>query len=133
MVEVVASNAETVTVRVPMRFRKQGGRKQVVTPDGAGEWRPPQVRVDNTMVKALARAFRWRKLLETGVYASVGDLAAAELINPSYVSRVLRLTLLAPATVKAILDGRQPAEVTLAKLMQLFPVAWSEQHAAFRR
>lgn len=64
--------------------------------------------LDSTLVKALARAFRWRNLLETGVNGSVAAVAAAEKINSSNVSRVLRLTLLAPDLVEAILDGRQP-------------------------
>jgi hypothetical protein len=79
------------------------------------------------MVKALARAFRWRDMLEAGVYATVSEIAAAEKINPSYVSRVLRLTLLAPDIVEAILDGRQPLQMTLAGLMRPFPVEWQEQ------
>jgi hypothetical protein len=79
------------------------------------------------MVKALARAFRWRKLLETKVYGTIEELAAAEKINPSYVSRVLRMTLLAPDIVEAILDGSQPQELTLAGLMRTFPLRWDEQ------
>ena len=79
------------------------------------------------MVKALARGFRWRKLLETGVPGTIEAIAAAEKINPSYVSRVLRLTLLAPDIVEAIVDSRQPPELTLAIVMKPFPNAWSEQ------
>ena len=79
------------------------------------------------MVKALARAFRWRRMLETGVVATVTEIAARERINASYVSRVLRLTLLAPEIVEAILDGRQSAKVTLPKLIGPSPVEWSEQ------
>lgn len=79
------------------------------------------------MVKALARAFRWLKLMETGVFATVEEIAAAEKIHASYVSRILRLTLLAPDIVEAILDGRQPAEMTLAVLMKPFAVGWREQ------
>ena len=82
------------------------------------------------MVKALARAFRWRKLMETGAFATVEELAGAEKINASYVSRVLRLTLLAPDIVEAILDGRQPAETTLAALMRPFAVEWRGQGSA---
>ena len=78
--------------------------------------------VDNAMVKAIARAFRWRDMLESGEYATIREIAAAEKINESYVGRVLRLTLLAPHIVEAILGGRQPAEITLAGLMQPFPV-----------
>ena len=83
------------------------------------------------MIKAIARGFRWRKLLETGVYGTIDEIAKAEKINPSYVSRVLRLTLLAPTIVEAILDGRQPAEMTLAALMEPFPVGWREQKRIF--
>jgi hypothetical protein len=79
------------------------------------------------MMKALARAFRWRRLLETGVYGTIEELAAAEKINASYVSRVLRLTLLAPATVEAIVDGQHPPHLTLATLMRPFPVKWPHQ------
>ena len=107
MANVGERSVGTVTVRVPMTFRNRGGRKQVIAPDGAPSWVPARARVDNTMIKVLARAFRWWKLLETGVYATVEELAAAEKINASYVSRVLRLTLLAPDIVEAILDGRQ--------------------------
>ena len=80
----------TVTVRVPIKLRRQGSRKTLVTPAGS---LPMPAWVDITLVKALARAFRWRKLLETGRYATIDELARAEKINPSYVSRVLRRTL----------------------------------------
>ena len=82
------------------------------------------------MVKAIARAFRWRKLLETGAYATVGDIAAAEKITASSVGRVLRLTLLALEVVEAILDGRQLPEMTLEVLMTPFPVVRAEQRQA---
>lgn len=118
---------ETVTIHVPFRIVKRGGRKEVLLPEGTSSWTPPRTRVDNAMVKALARGFRWRKLLEEGVHATVEDIAAAEKINTSYVSRILRLTLLAPATIEAILDGRQGPEVTLAKLMKPLPVEWQRQ------
>ena len=119
---------DSVTVHIPMTFRKRGGRKQVIAPDGHPSWAPPRARIDNTMVKALARAFRWRKMIETGVVATVTEVAARERINASYVSRVLRLTLLAPEIVEAILDGRQAPEMTLPVLMGPFPAAWGEQH-----
>jgi hypothetical protein len=86
------------------------------------------------MFKALARGFRWRKLLETGVYGTIEEIAAKEKINSSYVSRLLRMTLLAPDIVESILDGTQPAEMTLAVLMEPFAVAWQEQlDGGFRR
>ena len=79
------------------------------------------------MVKALARAFRWRKMLDTGVHATLEDLARAKCVAPSYVSRVLRLTLLAPEIVEAILDGRQPAGLQLDALLLGFPLEWDGQ------
>ena len=122
---------QTVTIEVPFTIRKRGGRKQVITPDGASAWFSPRARIDSTMIKAIARGFRWRKLLETGVYGTIDEIAKAEKINPSYVSRVLRLTLLAPDIVEAILDGRQPAEMTLAGLMRPFAVGWEDQQMVF--
>jgi len=133
MTNINDHDGDIITVRVPMAFRKRGGRKQVIAPDGAAPWVPPRARVDNTMVKALARAFRWRKLLETGTYGTVREIAAVEKVSSSYVSRILRITLLAPEIVEAILDGRQPAEVTLALLMEPFPVGWREQVEALSR
>ncbi len=127
----VSADGETITVHIPMTFRKRGGRKVVVTPDGA-DW-APRPRVDNAMVKALARAFRWRKMLDTGVHATVDDLAKAKGVAPSYVSRVLRLTLLAPEIVEAILDGRHSPELTMARLFRPFPVEWDAQCEALTR
>lgn len=124
--EFIAKDGRTLTVRVPFALRKRGGRKLVVAPEGA-TWSAPRLRVDSTMVKALARAHRWKRLLESGRFGSVAELAEAEKINQSYMCRVLRLTLLAPDMVEAILDGRQPAEMTLAVLMKPFPVEWREQ------
>ena len=122
----VSQDGRSITVRVPMAFAKRGGRKLVISHDGFSIVATTRPRVDNTMVKALARAFRWRKLLEMGAFGTIEEIAAAEKINASYVGRVLRLTLLAPAIVEAILDGRQPAEMTLAVLMRPFSVEWAE-------
>jgi hypothetical protein len=96
----LSHDGRSITVRVPMAFIRRGGRKLVISPNGVSTLAPLRPQVDNTMVKALARAFRWRKWLETGAFATVGEIAAAEKINPSYVSRVLRLTLLAPDIVE---------------------------------
>ena len=116
--------ADTITVHVPFRVAKRGGRKEMVLPEGAAHPRNP----DNTLVKALARAFRWKRMLESGEFATIADLAEREGIAPSYMTRVLRLTLLAPDTVEAILDGKQGPEVTLARLLETLPVEWKGQH-----
>jgi hypothetical protein len=117
--------AQMLTVRVPLAVRKpRGGRKLMVAPSSTN--RGPSA-ADTTLVKALARAFRWRRMMEAGRYGTINELAAAEKINSSYVSRLLRLTLLAPHVVEAILDGGQPEGMTLPGLMEPFPVEWEEQ------
>ena len=123
----LTGDGEVVTVRIPLAIRKRWGRKLILAPDGTNAWTPPRRRIDNAMVKAIARAFQWRKLLEDGTHATVAEIATAEKINASYVGRVLRLTLLTPDIVEAILGGRQPAEMTPAVLMKPFPVSWREQ------
>jgi hypothetical protein len=123
---MAAPGPAVVTIKVPFAVRKRGGRKLIFAPDGAPV--PPLApQVDNTLVKALARAFRWQKMLETGRYATIKEIAKAEKINPSYVSRVLRLTLMAPATVEAILEGLETGAPTLAEAMARFPVEWARQ------
>lgn len=87
--------------------------------------------MDNTMVKAIARGFRWQRMLFEGAYASIEDLAEAEKINPSYVSRVTRLATLSPTIVEAILEGRQPVHLKMKDLMGPFPVDWREQDQHF--
>jgi hypothetical protein len=118
--------AQTLTVVIPLSVKPRGGRKAVVTPGVLALER----RQDVTLIKAVARAFRWRRVLETGRFATLAELAAAEKINASYVSRVLRLTLLAPDIVESILDGRQLEQVGLDLLFRPFPVDWHEQRAS---
>jgi hypothetical protein len=110
-------------------MRHHGGRKQVVTPADATPWIPRAARIDSTLVKAVIRAYRWRDMLESGRYASVRDLAKMENINESYLSRVLRLTLLAPAIIQAILEGQQPADLELRSLLGPIPLDWAQQRA----
>jgi hypothetical protein len=120
----------TITVRVPLAIRKRGGRKLVVLPDGAIQAATPTVahtRADPALVKALARAFRWQKLLDEGRYASITEMAAAERIERGFLGKMLQLTLLAPDIVEAILDGRAPPAVTLAALMPQVPTNWDQQ------
>jgi hypothetical protein len=128
----MSPDGRTLTVRIPFAIRKRGGRKLVIAPAGAEAWAPPRPRVDAAMVKALARAFRWRRMLESGEFTSITELAAAEKINQSYVCRILRLTLLAPDIVEVILDGRQSAALQLDALLTPFPVEWEEQRSQIR-
>ena len=114
---------DTVTLHVPFLVVKRGGRKEMQMPDSAEQTRP----TNNTLVKALARAFRWKRMLESGEFATIAELAEREGIAPSYMTRVLRLSLLAPDIVEAILDGKQGPEVTLTRVMEPFPIEWTAQ------
>ncbi len=122
----VSADGRTVSVTIPFKVRKRGGRKLILAPDG-GTFIPGRPLIDSTLVKALARAFRWRAMLESASIATVEEIATAEKINASYVSRILRLTLLSPDIVEMILEGRQPADLTMATLMKPFPVEWPAQ------
>lgn len=118
---------DTVMLRVPFSVVRRGGRKELLLPEGATQPR----RTDNTLVKALARAFRWKRLLESGQFTTIAELAKCEGIASSYVTRVLRLTLLAPHFVEAIVDGKHEPEVTLTRVLGPFTVDWELQSSAF--
>lgn len=114
---------ETMTLHVPFRIVKRGGRKEMQMPDRVRTQRTP----DSTLVKALARAFRWKRMLESGEFATIAELAEREGIASSFLSRSLRMTLLAPHIVEAILEGKQVPEVTLERLREPFPLEWDHQ------
>jgi hypothetical protein len=127
--------SDTFTVHVPMAFQRRGGRKLIVAPDGtAMSANPPRNNIDNVLVKALARAFRWQKLLDAGAYCTIKEIATKEKVDASYVGDVLRLTLLAPDIIEMILDGRQPPALQFERLRKSFPLEWKTQrdgmHAA---
>jgi hypothetical protein len=117
-----AGEGRTVTVRVPISIHRRGGRKLVLASDGT-TMAPTHRHIDNAMVKAIARAFRWREMLEKGTCSTIAEISTAD------VGRVLRLTLLAPDIVEAILGGWQPARLQLKDLLKRFPVGWQEQRA----
>ena len=124
------SEAASVTVRVPLAVRRRPGRKTIVTPQGAEGSALTRTRADPAMVKALARAHRWQRMLDEGRHASISELAAAERIDRGYLGRVLQLTLLAPDSVEAILDGRPLTDRGLPALMESFPLEWDAQCSA---
>jgi hypothetical protein len=127
------SEAASITVRVPLTIRRRPGRRTIVTPEGAAVPAPARTRADPALVKALARAFRYQRLLDEGRYASITEAAAAERIDRGYLGRVLQLTLLAPDVVEAILDGRQQADLGLPALVGPFPLEWGAQRTALAK
>jgi len=119
--------ATSITVWAPLTIRRRPGRKTVVVPKGGPATAPDCTRADPALVKALARAFRYQRMLDEGRYASISEMAAAERIERGYLGSLLRLTLLAPDILEAILDERRPPELGLPRLMEPFPADWSEQ------
>ena len=124
------SEAASITVRVPLAIRRRPGRKTVVTPARDNAEAALPTRADPALVKALVRAFRYQRFLDEGRYASISETAAAEKIDRGYLGRVLRLALLAPDIVEAILDGRQSADLGLPRLMDAVPADWPGQRQA---
>jgi hypothetical protein len=115
-----------------MRFQRRGGRKRIVAPDGSEIAPASKPQPDGALVKALARAWRWQGMLDEGVYASVNDIGDAENISKSYISRILRLALLAPDIVDAILAGRTDQGMILEHLERPLPASWEEQWELIR-
>jgi hypothetical protein len=116
-----------IVISLPVSFLQRGGRKQIVVPPGTADWQPRASRCENSLINALAKAHLWRRLIETGKYTSAAELSRAEAINESYLCRILRLTLLAPDIVEAILDGRQPRTLELQSLLKPLPPDWGAQ------
>jgi hypothetical protein len=124
-------DSETLVVRIAMRLGRQRGRKRILAPDCSELTPPTKPQPDGVLVEALARAWRWQKLLDKGVYVSVTEIAEAEKISKSYVSRILRLALLAPDIVEAILGGWADQRLMLERLERSLPVRWEEQRSAW--
>jgi hypothetical protein len=122
----LSRDGRTLTVHIPVTFRQRAGRKQILSPSGSAPWAPAP-RIDTALVKAIVRAHRWREMLESGKYTSAAELAKAEGINDSYLSRILRLTLLAPEIVEAIIIGKQPAMMQVNDLLKPLPAQWRQQ------
>ena len=122
-----ALDGDTITVFIPMTWKRRGGQKVIIAPDGGDAWAPAKARPDETLIRALARAHRWNRMLEAGKFRSIAEIAEAEKIDRSFVSRLLDLTLLAPDIQEAILEGRHPKGMQLEELMGAMPAEWGEQ------
>jgi hypothetical protein len=125
----LASEGDCLVVQVPLRIRRRRGRREIIAPAGLEGTAPAPVTTNRGLAVMVARAHRWRELLESGQYATIRALAADLGVDNSYVARILRLTLLAPDLVEAILDGTEPDGLSLEKLYRA-PVAWGEQRQA---
>src|ERR1700704_5130633 len=124
----ISKDGRTAVVSITVSFLQRGGRKQILSPPGTAPWSPAP-RGDGALVKAVVRAHRWRHMLESGESSSSEELAKAEKVNDSYLSRILRLTLIAPDIIEAILTGRQPSTLQLDDLLKPLPASWERQRS----
>jgi hypothetical protein len=120
-------DGDTITVFIPMTWKRRGGQKVIIAPDGGDAWASTKARPDEKLIRALARAHRWNRMLEAGRFRSAQEIAHAEKIGRSFVSRLLRLTLLAPDIQEAILEGRQAKGMQLEELMEVVSESWEGQ------
>jgi hypothetical protein len=129
---IIAKDVTSITVRIPVEFRHRQAGKSIVPSSGAAAWAPAAPRIDNTLIRAVVRGHRWRTMLESGNYATIRELAIAEKANESYVCRLLRLTLLAPELIEAIMNGTQDKQLQLSDLLGKLPLDWNlqKQHIA---
>jgi hypothetical protein len=130
----LSSDGSILSVHVPLNLRKRGGRKLIIAPAGTPEpvYSPARTTADPTLIKALARAHRWKKLLDTGKYATIKEIAETEGVAARYIGQLLQLTLLAPGIIEAALDGRLPKGVGLTEFMKPWPGVWEDQRTQLR-
>lgn len=120
-------DGESLRIRIPMQFKKRGGRKEIILPEGLSQHQPDRTAYQKPLVAAVARAHQWKRILDEGSIPSITALAKRLKVDRAYVSRLLHLTLLAPDIIEAILYGREPSGLSLARLNKAFPLEWDEQ------
>jgi len=120
-------DGESIRIHIPLKFKKRGGRKEIITPDGLPDFHPGRTAYQKPLVIALARAHQWQRILDEGRVTSISDLAKRLKVDHAYVSRLLHLTLLAPGIIEAILNGKEPSGLSLARLHKSFGTGWNDQ------
>ena len=118
---------DRLSLSVPMTFKKNGGRKKIILPGGADKSGASDPMLQKPLLLALARAHRWRRLLEQGRFTTITQLAARLSVDSSYIGRILRLTLLAPDIIEALLTGQEPSGLSLERLTKTLPLDWEKQ------
>ncbi|MBZ0272968.1 hypothetical protein K8I61_13095 [bacterium] len=124
-------DGQSIRIHIPLKFKRRGGRKEIIVPEGLEKFLPRKQPAKYALLVALARAFRWKELLETGQVASMSELAKIFRVDASYLSRILRLTLLAPDIVEFILEGQEPSGLSLSKITKHIPLLWLDQKTSF--
>jgi hypothetical protein len=127
---VLSKDGRILVVSLPIAFKQHGGRKRILTPAGSMTWSPNRPQPRSALVTALAKAHRWRKLIENGGFSTTAELARSEGVNESYLCRIIRLTSLAPDIISAVLNGEQTPE--LKRLLNPLPGDWNAQRKLLR-
>ena len=128
----LSRDGKLIQIFIPAQLGRHSGRKNILSPTGQPVNQDRNTQADVTLINALVRAHRWNRCLARGEYESVKEVAADEgITSPSYASRILRLTLLAPDIQAAILNSTHPANLTLADFMEPFPQVWELQREQF--
>ncbi len=132
-VEITPSeDNQRITIFIPMTLKRKGRKRQIVAPEGSNVNPDRDEALDATLFSALARAHYWNNLLKSGECESITEIVELENFDSTpYVSRILRLTTLAPDIQEAIVQGKQPPSLSLADLMSPFPIEWGEQREQF--
>lgn len=123
----VQRDGEKIRIRIPMKFKKRGGRKEIIMPEGLPQHLPDRTAYQKPLVAAVVRAHQWKRILDDGRIPSITALAKRLKVDRAYVSRLLHLTLLAPDIIEDILSSREPSGLSLARLNKAFPLEWEEQ------
>jgi len=121
---------DRVTVHIPLQLKTSSGRRRLIAPEIIERDEPDRIQPPTPLAIAVAKAHRWQRWLDEGRYADVNGLARALKLESSYVHRLLRLTLLAPDIIEAIIDGHEPNGLTVAALRGALPLVWHEQRRA---
>ncbi len=130
MQTTVTLNHDVISIKVPIVFKRYRGKTWLTLPENNV---PPTTKLhpNESFVKALAKAYHWQHLLDTGKFPMLRELIKHVKVNSSYASRILRLNLLAPDIKQAILEGKHPPELSQRRLLSPFPLLWEEQRRHF--
>jgi hypothetical protein len=121
----MSSSNDTIRVVIPLTIRRRNGRPRVLPPETVTD---QQVRAqDPHILKALGRAWAWRRKLERGEMATVGDIAKTEGVTDRFVSRTMRLAYLSPAILERLVIGREPPSASVNQLIEATYLPWTEQ------
>lgn len=122
------SNAnDTIRVFIPLSFRRRNGRPCIMPPEPDAQF---QSRVqDPHILRALGRAWSWRRKLETGEAATIHDIARDEKVTDRFVSRMMRLAYLSPEVLERLVVWRLRPSISLSDLVKVSYLPWADQMA----